>query len=32
MRICPEGVINMAELDKKNFLEEEGLKLSPEGW
>lgn len=32
LRICPEGVINMAKLDKKSFLEEEGLKLSPEGW
>lgn len=32
LHICPEGVINMAELDKKSFLEEESLKLSPEGW
>lgn len=32
LHICPERVINMAELDKKSFLEEESLKLSPEGW
>lgn len=29
--ICPKRVINMAEPDKKGFLEE-GLEPSPEGW